>query len=409
MENIERLELIRNRWLNQVAQQLASGKNVRESFLDLLENFFDLVITAVKTNDPSSLEPMLDNWILAQTKTEWDQLESSIPPFINKIMLITFDVFNDEWNTSIALSLTHSLLPIFMYISEYSINKETQIHIKHVQDELETVKMNLERLERSKSDFISVAAHELKTPLTLIEGYTAMMRDTLAEYDGNSITGLYLNGIGVGTDRLREIVDDMIDVSLIDNGLLDLNFQPLWMNRLFELVYHDLWESLNERQLNLTINTFEGSDEMIFADGERIFQAIRNVIINAIKYTPDGGEIKIDGRMLPEFLEITITDTGIGIDPDDHLQIFEKFGRLGSVSLHSSGKTKYKGGGPGLGLPITKGIIEAHGGTIWVESRGYNETECPGSTFHILLPMRKTPPDDKAAKLFQSFIDDNNS
>jgi signal transduction histidine kinase len=125
---------------------------------------------------------------------------------------------------------------------------------------------------------------------------------------------------------------------------------------------------LNERQLKLTINQHPGANEMIFADGERIFQAIRNVISNAIKYTPNGGEIIIDGRLLPGFLETTISDTGIGIEPDDHIKIFEKFGRLGSASLHSSGKTKYKGGGPGLGLPITKGIVEAHGGSIWVES-----------------------------------------
>jgi signal transduction histidine kinase len=86
---------------------------------------------------------------------------------------------------------------------------------------------------------------------------------------------------------------------------------------------------------------------------------------------------------------------------DDHTRIFEKFGRLGSVALHSSGKTKYKGGGPGLGLPITKGIIEAHGGSVWVESPGFDERNCPGSIFHIMLPLRKTPPDDKAAKLFR--------
>jgi signal transduction histidine kinase len=104
--------------------------------------------------------------------------------------------------------------------------------------------------------------------------------------------------------------------------------------------------------------------------------------------------------MLPGFIEVTISDSGIGIDPEDHTKIFEKFSSLGSVSLHSSGKTKFKGGGPGLGLPITKGIIEAHGGAIWVESEGYNEDMCPGSVFHILLPLRKSPPDDKTAKLF---------
>jgi len=97
----------------------------------------------------------------------------------------------------------------------------------------------------------------------------------------------------------------------------------------------------------------------------------------------------ISGRKLTDFIEITLMDSGIGIDPDDQTQIFKKFGRLGSAELHSSGKVKFKGGGPGLGLTIAKGIIEAHGGSIWVESKGYDEERFPGATFHVLLPQRR--------------------
>ena len=109
-------------------------------------------------------------------------------------------------------------------------------------------------------------------------------------------------------------------------------------------------------------------------------QALRNVLNNAIKYTPDGGTITIDGRTLPGFIEVTIRDTGIGISAEDQAVIFEKFGQLGNVDLHSSGKTKFKGGGPGLGLPIARGILEAHGGTIWVELQGHDEKTNPGSS-----------------------------
>ena len=154
------------------------------------------------------------------------------------------------------------------------------------------------------------------------------------------------------------------------------------------------------------MNPFPGWDEMLFGDGERLYQAFCNIISNAIKYTPDGGLITITGRTLPGFIETIIRDTGIGIDPDNYSRIFEKFGHLGSVASHSSGKTNFKGGGPGLGLPITKGIIEAHSGAIWVESDGHDEVRCPGSSFHILLPLRKTPPDDKAAKLFRPLIEE---
>jgi signal transduction histidine kinase len=90
-------------------------------------------------------------------------------------------------------------------------------------------------------------------------------------------------------------------------------------------------------------------------------------------------------------VEVTIADSGIGIDPQHHDLIFEKFYRVGELNLHSSGQIKFKGAGPGLGLFIAKGIVEAHGGHIWVESEGQNEEQPPGSTFHMLLPVGAVP------------------
>jgi signal transduction histidine kinase len=152
----------------------------------------------------------------------------------------------------------------------------------------------------------------------------------------------------------------------------------------------------------MDIRDFDGNKRWIYIDAGRIMQALRNVINNAIKYTPDGGRITVDGRTLSGFIEVTISDTGIGISSADQATIFEKFGQLGRVDLHSSGKTKFKGGGPGLGLPIARGILEAHGGSIWVESDGYDEIKKPGSTFHILIPARTESPDPKMAKLFDT-------
>jgi signal transduction histidine kinase len=295
-------------------------------------------------------------------------------------------------------------LPIFTYAFGYASQKETAIQVDHIFNRVEEARLSLERLDKSKSDFISVAAHELKTPLTLIEGYSSMLRDRLNESNGASQNQILIKGIENGTRRLREIVDDMIDVSMIDNQMLSLSFQPVWINRLLEMVKHEFRESVTERNLDLNIMPFPGSQEMTFGDEERLHQALRNVIANAIKFTPDGGKVTVDGRLLPGFVEILVIDTGIGIDPEDHTRIFEKFGRLGESSRHSSGKTKFKGGGPGLGLPITKGIVEAHGGTIWVESEAHDEVNCPGAKFHILLPLRTEPPDEKMARLFRSSV-----
>lgn len=196
----------------------------------------------------------------------------------------------------------------------------------------------------------------------------------------------------------------MIDVSLIDNNLIKLNFQPVWINRLVAVLLTELGPAAQERNQELTFEKFAGCDDVTFADPERILQVLRNVLTNAIKYTPDGGRVLIEGRKLPGFIEIIVRDSGIGIDPDDHSIIFDKFSRLGNISLHSSGKTKFKGGGPGLGLHIARGIIEAHGGAIWVESPGYDEKNLPGSTFHILLPVQNTPPDSRMASIISSII-----
>jgi signal transduction histidine kinase len=232
-----------------------------------------------------------------------------------------------------------------------------------------------------------------------------MLREQFGADDQKAPSVLLLKGIDNGTRRLGEIIDDMVDVSMIDNNMLALNFQPTWINRLLDVLQKEIESLTSERNLTLEINEFPGYDEMTFADSERLYQALRNVVTNAIKYTPDGGRVIVDGRKLAGFIEITVTDTGIGIDPDDLDRIFEKFGRIGNVSLHSSGKTKFKGGGPGLGLPIAKGILDAHGGTIWAESEGFDEEKCPGATFHILVPLHEEPPDERASNLFQPLSD----
>ena len=123
-------------------------------------------------------------------------------------------------------------------------------------------------------------------------------------------------------------------------------------------------------------------------------KALDGIIINAIKFTPDGGTIVVSiARSTNEhdetYAEIRIRDSGIGIDPSNLDIIFEKLYQLGKVEFHSSGRTTFKGGGPGLGLAIASGIIKAHGGKVWAESPGYDEENCPGSTFFVRLPMPK--------------------
>ena len=404
MRTVEALEKIRRPWLFKVSHRLARGEGVRESFIQQLERFYEMLTQAVETGDPGWLDSLLNEWVEARTQSELERRETSLAPILDQILMSLYRAARETLPESSALDLMGVILPVHTHVFEYAAQRENELYIDHISHQIQEAKGSLERLDKSKSDFIAIAAHELKTPLTLIEGYMAILRDQLNGQNSASYA-LLLEGVDNGARRLKEIVDDMIDVSLIDNNLLALNFQPIWIRRMLAVLELEFSEHVKERNQVFEVHPFPGSDEMTFGDEERLYQAFRNVITNAIKYTPDGGSITIDGRKLPGFIEVTVADSGIGVNPDDYLRIFEKFGRLGSVSLHSSGKTKFKGGGPGLGLPITKGIIEAHGGAIWVESEGYDEERCPGSIFHILLPMRKLPPDDKLAKLFQPLIE----
>jgi len=400
----EVLREMRSAWVSTVSKRLAKGEGTRLLFRTQIDSFYNLIIQAVETGEPDWLNTILDEWIQSRTQTDLEYHESTIVPILEQIILVTYEVAGVSFDGNDALQVLGAILPILTHAIGYATQVETRLYIQQILRKQEESRISLERLDRSKSDFIAIAAHELKTPLTLIEGYAAMLRDRANENNGGSQHLVLIKGIENGTRRLRQIVDDMIDVSVIDNQLLALSYQPVWINRLLEIIQNEYRETVAERHLGLVINSFPGSQEMTFGDEERLYQALRNVISNAIKYTPDGGSITVDGRLLPGFVEIIVTDTGIGIDPEDHSRIFEKFGGLGEASRHSSGKTKFKGGGPGLGLQITKGIVEAHGGTIWVESEGYDEVKCPGSKFHILLPVRKHPPDEKMAKLFRASV-----
>lgn len=229
-----------------------------------------------------------------------------------------------------------------------------------------------------------------------------MLRESINQYSENAHELKLLKGIETGAFRLRSLIDDLIDISLIDNRLLKLNLQPVWFKQIFSILESELEKTLLERKQVFEITPFNGYNESFIGDPERLVQVFRNIIANAIKYTPDGGKISVTGRKLEGFVEIRISDTGIGIDSEDQMIIFDKYSHLGKASLHSSGKTKFKGGGPGLGLLIAKGIIEALGGAIWVESPGHDDNLLPGSAFYIILPMHNNSPYQKLQKLLKN-------
>jgi len=273
--------------------------------------------------------------------------------------------------------------------------KGLNLQMSRLNEELKNINNRLEKLDTAKADFIQIASHELRTPLTQVRGYADMMSDMMQSGMPGSSQFLQISqGIGRATKRLEEIVSAMLDVSQIDVEALNLSRAPLAMTTVIRMAREPYDEGMAQRKQKLVVEGLEGLPP-VPGDLQRLCQAFGNIIVNCIKYTPDGGQITITGRSFQsldnegkevQFVEIVIADTGIGINPEDQELIFEKFYRVGSTSLHSTGTTKFMGAGPGLGLPIARGIIYAHNGQVWVRSEGRDEDRCPGSQFHVVLP-----------------------
>jgi len=255
---------------------------------------------------------------------------------------------------------------------------------------LDKANRDLERLDQTKSDFISIASHELRTPLTTMVGYTEMLIEDITLPPN---VHEMIKGISKGTKRLHEIMDSMFDIAGIDTRTLQLNLIPVDTAVLVKEVGERLVQPLMERKQMLTINMYPLP--MVKADPNLLKKLFQHLLTNAIKFTPNGGRITVDAKSLPAHnselpsggVEIVVSDTGVGVDPDASEVIFSKFYQPGDLNKHSTSKTRFKGSGSGLGLALSKGIVEAHGGRIWVESAGYDEVNFPGSKFHVVLPL----------------------
>ena len=257
--------------------------------------------------------------------------------------------------------------------------------------ELRDANDKLRRMEKVKTDFIVLSGHELRTPLTLIYGYShLLLSPQLQEHVSPEAKGM-LEKISNASERLSSVLEDIVNVALIAADQLDLTFDAVDLGALALSIIEQFRPASQERGQRLETSNLEG---LVHIQGDQNYlrRAIANVISNAIKFTPDGGLIQVWCDEQSDTLDLVVRDTGIGIDRDEQEHIFDKFYVLENTALHSTSTTSYKGGGMGLGLSVVRGIIEAHGGHVFVESKGHDEETLPGSTFHLILPINYTRP-----------------
>jgi PAS domain S-box-containing protein len=261
------------------------------------------------------------------------------------------------------------------------------IEMAKVNSELIRSNAELRRVSELKSNFLSIASHELKTPLTSIKGYSDIIIDTMKDKIESS-TYRMIESINRAADRLHRVVNNILDVTRIEQKRLRLKPENLDLAVVAKECIDELAQFSAKRNIKFEC-FFQENLPQFHGDLLRIQQVFTNLFSNAIKFSPDNSviEVKISLHNQYEF-HLIVKDHGIGIDKTEQRKIFDPFYEVGNPTRHSTDFSKFMGGGTGLGLSIVKGIIERHGGRIWVESTGTSqENNFPGSEFHAILPV----------------------
>jgi signal transduction histidine kinase/CHASE3 domain sensor protein len=245
----------------------------------------------------------------------------------------------------------------------------------------------VEDLSRLKDEFLSIASHELRTPVTSIKGYTQLAKMLIKEGDLNT-SEEYLDIALDQIDRMSRLILELLDVSRIETGRLEIRREAIAWPQFVRDVVHRHHTAVSDRRFHVSV---PDDGKIVSGDRDRLEQVLGNLLENAVKYSPDGSDITVTAEDRGETLVTAVCDRGIGIPLDELAQVFERFHRGRQVS-----STNY--GGLGLGLYITKQIIERHGGAIWVESK-----EGAGTTFYFSLPAAEAavpapPPAQLAAQ-----------
>ena len=228
----------------------------------------------------------------------------------------------------------------------------------------------VEDLSRLKDEFLSIASHELRTPVTSIKGYTQLAK-TLIREDDLPTAEEYLDVALDQIDRMSRLILELLDVSRIETGRLEIRRDPIDWTTFVRQIVQRHHTAVSDRRFHVSM---PDAKKVVVGDRDRLEQVIGNLLENAVKYSPDGSEIFVSVEDRGDQVVTSVADRGMGIPPDELNQVFERFHRGRQVS-----STNY--GGLGLGLYITKQIVERHGGSIWVESR-----EGQGTTFYFALP-----------------------
>lgn len=299
-----------------------------------------------------------------------------------------YELGNGQWNIQVLKDMLNDVLPTNNPVEDYEVEHDfpyigkklmlVNAHRIELEGEykdriLIAIEDITERreIERRKDDFLSIASHELKTPLTTVKGYVQMMARYVPENASDKFKSI-VEKTGVYVDRLNNLLGELLDVSRIQTGHLELHKEPFD----FDKVVQETVEGIQTATKNHCITIKGNATNYYEGDESHIVQVINNLLANAIKYAPNSPEITVYLSMVSDYVKVSVIDHGMGINQEDQKKIFDRFFRVGEIQQRFPGM--------GIGLYVCQQIVKNHGGSLWVESE-----KGKGSTFSFTLPLNE--------------------
>jgi len=248
-----------------------------------------------------------------------------------------------------------------------------------LQAALRDARRSLAGLDQARRRLVTLASHELLTPITLVAAHADLLTAQAAE-SGQPDEDEALLGLRRGLQRLMGVAQDLLTLETLDRGELKLQLAPVDVGELLTNLAEEMLPLARRRRLRLLAEP-PPDPEVILADSFRLQGVLGQLILNAVRFTPDHGTVVVGGAPCDGGVRLWVSDTGIGIAPEHHELIFERLVELGSIEHHHSDATGFRSGGLGLGLAVAREVVRAHGGEMWLESEVGR-----GSDFYLRLP-----------------------
>jgi signal transduction histidine kinase len=275
------------------------------------------------------------------------------------------------------LQLTSTSIPdsrgrpehVLLLIEDVTAMRETSDKLTEALESQREANANLEKIDRTKTEFLSIVSHEFRTALTGIQGFSELIRDGGLEVEEVRAYGGYIFN---DADRVNRLIGDMLDLDRMESGRMSMRSADVDINDVLTEVISRAAPAAGTVEFK---SDLDPRLPIVTGDRDRLIQVVSNLVNNAVKYSPEGGTVTLFSRAEGGYALVSVSDTGLGIPPDEIGHVFERFRRVRSGAAQSIP-------GTGLGLAIVKQIVEMHGGKIWVESAVGH-----GSSFHFTIPL----------------------